>query len=112
MPRATPPWAMGGAFLSLVGGLAGQWLRVPGAPPSEGAGEGTGGLMVLQGLTLLSLVAATQGPGRSALGRLGLGGLALLSLMGVILGLFGGYYGAVAGGSGLLACLLLWLARR
>jgi hypothetical protein len=107
-PQATPPWALGGAFLTLAVGLVGQWLRVPPGPQSGGVG----GLMVLQGLMLLSLVAATQGPGRSALGRVGLGALALLSLIGVILGLFGGYYGAVAGGSGLLACLLLWLARR
>jgi hypothetical protein len=107
-PRAASPWLMGGSFLLLAVGLVGQWLRVPPEPSSEGLS----GLMVLQGLMLLSLVAATQGPGRSALGRVGLAGLAFLSLLGVILGVSGGYYGAVAGGSGLLACLLLWLARR
>ncbi len=108
-PRAPSPWLMGSAFGVLALGLVGQWMRMVEEPPLE---EGVSGLMVLQGLMLLSLVAATQGPGRSALGRLGLGGLGLLSLLGLILGLFGGYYGAVAGASGLLACLLLWLARR
>jgi hypothetical protein len=111
-PQATSPWVTGAAFLVLAVGLVVQGLGGPPEPSSEPSSEAFGGPLVLQGLMLLSLVAATQGPGRSALGKLGLGGLAFLSFLGLILGLFGGYYGAVAGASGLLACLLLWLARR
>ena len=69
-------------------------------------------LVLLMGLSLLCLVPGGLGPERSASKRAGLLGLLVLSLVQLYLGLFGGYYGALSGGAGLLAWLLLMLPRR
>ena len=103
------PWRPTAAGALLVAGIAAQWgihieeldLEGPGLP-----------LVLLVGLSLLSLVPALLGPERSASQRAGLLGLLVLSLLQLYLGVFGGYYGALSGGAGLLAWLLLMLPRR
>ena len=90
-----------------MAGIAAQWgihiedVDGPGLP-----------LVLFMGLSLLSLVPALLGPERSASQRAGLLGLLVLSLLQLYLGVFGGYYGALSGGAGLLAWLLLMLPRR
>ncbi|HEX5747592.1 MAG TPA: hypothetical protein VFZ09_15200 [Archangium sp.] len=103
------PWMSTAAGALLVAGIAAQWLLQP--PPLEQGGLGLP-LVLLMGLSLLTLVPALLGPERSASQRAGLLGLLALSLVQLYLGVFGGYYGALSGGAGLLAWLLLMLPRR
>ncbi len=104
------PWRSTAAGALLVAGMAAQW----GVPLLQGEGlEGPGlPTVLLVGLSLLALVPALLGPERSASQRAGLLGLLVLSLVQLFLGVFGGYYGALSGGAGLLAWLLLMLPRR
>lgn len=104
------PWVPTAAGALVVAGIAAQW----GVPSLQG--EGLEGpvlpLVLLMGLSLMALVPGLLGPERSASQRAGLLGLLVLSLVQLFLGLFGGYYGALSGGAGLLAWLLLMLPRR
>ncbi|HEY0096926.1 MAG TPA: hypothetical protein VGB96_21545 [Archangium sp.] len=104
------PWVPTAAGALLVAGIAAQW----GTPFLRG--EELEGpvlpLVLLMGLSLMALVPGVLGPERSASQRAGLLGLLVLSLVQLYLGLFGGYYGALSGGAGLLAWLLLMLPRR
>ncbi|AKJ01096.1 hypothetical protein ATI61_114195 [Archangium gephyra] len=104
------PWRPTAAGALLVAGIAAQW----GVPLLQG--ESLEGpvlpLVLLMGLSLMALVPGLLGPERSASQRAGLLGLLVLSLLQLFLGVFGGYYGALSGGAGLLAWLLLMLPRR
>lgn len=94
----------------LGAGILGQWLLLLQQGPVD-----TGPLVpliLLMGLSLLSLVPGVLGPERSASQRAGLVVLALLAIIQLLLSVLGGYPGAVSGLAGLLACLLLWLPRR
>ncbi|MGZ3460638.1 MAG: hypothetical protein ACXU86_19290, partial [Archangium sp.] len=103
-PRAVAAGVLGA-------GLVGQWLELP---PELHSGESGPGLpaVLLMGLALMGLVTALLGPERSDSRRAGMVGLLVLSLVQLYLGLSGGYYGALSGGAGLLAWLLLMLPRR
>jgi hypothetical protein len=103
------PWGPTAAAGLLMTGIVAQWALVQGDPAREGPGLP---LVLLMGLMLMSLVPGVLGPERSASQRAGLLGLLVLSLVQLYLGLFGGYYGALSGGAGLLAWLLLMLPRR
>jgi hypothetical protein len=105
------PWAPPAAGTLLVAGLAAQWWSFSSHPPGDEL-ETPLPLVLLMGLSLLSLVPGVLGPERSASQRAGLLGLLVLSLVQLYLGVFGGYYGTLSGGAGLLAWLLLMLPRR
>jgi hypothetical protein len=104
------PWVPTAAGALVVAGIVAQWA----GPLLQGLGrEGPLlPLVLLMGLSLMALVPALLGPERSASQRAGLLGLLVLSLVQLYLGVFGGYYGALSGGAGLLAWLLLMLPRR
>lgn len=104
------PWVPTAAGALLVAGIAAQW----GLPLLQGETlEGPAlPLVLLMGLMLMCLVPGGLGPERSASRRAGLLGLLVLSLVQLYLGVFGGYYGTLSGGAGLLAWLLLMLPRR
>ncbi len=104
------PWVPTAAGALVVAGIVAQWA----GPLLQGLGR-EGPLLpldLLMGLSLMALVPALLGPERSASQRAGLLGLLVLSLVQLYLGVFGGYYGALSGGAGLLAWLLLMLPRR
>jgi hypothetical protein len=103
------PWRPTAAGALLVAGIVAQWAIHMESLDKEGPGLS---LVLLMGLSLLALVPALLGPERSASRRAGLLGLLVLSLVQLYLGVFGGYYGALSGGAGLLAWLLLMLPRR
>jgi len=105
------PWAPTAAGTLLVAGLAAQWWSFSAHPPGDELDTPLP-LVLLMGLSLLSLVPGGLGPERSASQRAGLLGLLVLSLVQLYLGVFGGYYGTLSGGAGLLAWLLLMLPRR
>ncbi|HYO71692.1 MAG TPA: hypothetical protein VEU33_37005 [Archangium sp.] len=104
------PWRPTAAGVLLVTGIVAQWGIPP--PPGERLEGPLLPLVLLMGLSLMALVPALLGPERSASQRAGLLGLLVLSLVQLYLGVFGGYYGALSGGAGLLAWLLLMLPRR
>jgi hypothetical protein len=105
------PWASLAAGGVLGTGLIAQWLALPEGPKSNNPGLLLP-LIVLMGLSLLTLVPGLLAPERSDAKRAGLLGLLLLALVQLYLGFFGGYYGALSGSAGLLAWLLLLLPRR
>jgi hypothetical protein len=105
-------WAPWGAAGALGAGTVTQWLLTQSdtsLPPSE---EPLLPLVLLMGLSLLSLVPALLGAERSDSRRAGLLGLLILALVQLFLGLSGGYYGTFSGGAALVAWLLLVLPRR
>lgn len=106
------PWVPTAAGTLLVAGLAAQGWSFSAHPPGDEWEGPLLPLVLLMGLSLLSLVPGVLGPERSASQRAGLLGLLVLSLVQLYLGVFGGYYGALSGGAGLLAWLLLMLPRR
>ncbi|WP_375771274.1 hypothetical protein NR798_10360 [Archangium gephyra] len=105
------PWVPTAAGTLLVAGSAAQWWQFSSRHGGDLLDEPLP-LVLLMGLALLSLVPGVLGPERSASQRAGLLGLLVLSLVQLYLGFFGGYYGALSGGAGLLAWLLLMLPRR
>lgn len=107
------PWAPWAAAGTLGAGAVTQWwLAQASQHPLPPGDEAMLPLIVLMGLSLLSLVPALLGPERSDARRAGLLGLLVLALVQVFLGVFGGYYGTFSGGAALLAWLLLVLPRR
>ena len=107
------PWAPWGAAGALGAGTVTEWLLTQSAsPPLSPSEEPLLPLVLLMGLSLLSLVPALLGPERSDARRAGLLGLLVLALVQLFLGVFGGYYGTFSGGAALLAWLLLVLPRR
>ncbi|MFY0525273.1 hypothetical protein ACN28I_19715 [Archangium gephyra] len=104
------PWVPTAAGALLVAGIVAEWA----GPLLQGVSrEGPlVPLVLLMGLSLMALVPGVLGPERSASQRAGLLGLLVLSLLQLYLGVFGGYYGTLSGGAGLLAWLLLMLPRR
>ncbi len=105
------PWASLAAAGVLGTGIVAQWLAL-----SEGLESNDSGmflpLIALMGLSLMALVPGLLAPEHSEAKRAGLLGLLLLALVQLYLGFFGGYHGALSGGAGLLAWLLLLLPRR
>jgi hypothetical protein len=106
------PWAPWGAAGALGAGTVTEWLLTQSASPSLPSEEPLLPLVLLMGLSLLSLVPALLGPERSDARRAGLLGLLVLALVQLFLGVSGGYYGTFSGGAALLAWLLLVLPRR
>jgi len=107
------PWAPWGAAGALGAGTVTEWLLTQSAsPPLSPSEEPLLPLVLLMGLSLLSLVPALLGPERSDARRAGLLVLLVLALVQLFLGVFGGYYGTFSGGAALLAWLLLVLPRR
>ncbi len=105
------PWASLAAGGVLGAGIIAQWLALPDSPNSNDTGSLLP-LIVLMGLSLLTLLPGLLAPERSDAKRAGLLGLLFLALIQLYLGFFGGYYGTLSGSAGLLACLLLLLPRR
>jgi hypothetical protein len=105
------PWASVAAGGVLGTGILAQLLTLPDELISNESGQLLP-LIVLMGLSLLSLMPGLLAPERSDAKRAGLLGLLLLALVQLYLGFFGGYYGTLSGGAGLLAWLLLLLPRR
>jgi hypothetical protein len=105
------PWTSWAALGTLGAGLLAQWLALP-EPGLSTEGQPVLPLIVLMGLSLLTLVPAMLGPERSDSRRAGLLGLLVLALVQLYLGVSGGYYGTLSGAAGLLAWLLLLLPRR
>ncbi|WP_204494380.1 hypothetical protein [Archangium primigenium] len=107
-----PLIARSGAVGALALGFFFQWGAVPTIHSHSFDAGIDPPLALAMGLSALSLVAGLLGPPRSLTRQVGLGLLVVLGVLQLWMGSRSGYHGQVSGAAGLLAWLLLVLARR